>query len=91
MKKNNSKINEFNILFVAIQFILTIAVIVFLILSLFVSGDFYKYLEVIMGFDLLMIGYNNHRIYQRKNITILYVGIGIFLIIAGVLGFIGVV
>ena len=77
MKKNTdnniSPINRFNIVFVNIQIILTILVLVFLILSLVADKKYFLGMEIFVGLDLLIMGLNNHLIYKRKNITIMYV------------------
>ena len=90
MKKNTdnniSPINRFNIVFVNIQIILTILVLVFLILSLVADKKFFLGMEIFVGLDLLIMGLNNHLIYKRKNITIMYVLIGICVLIYAILG-----
>ena len=90
MKKNTdnniSPINRFNIVFVNIQIILTILVLVFLILSLVVDKKYFLGMEIFIGLDLLIMGLNNHLIYKRKNITIMYVLIGICVLIYAILG-----
>ena len=90
MKKNNdnniSPINRFNIVFVNIQIILTILVLVFLILSLVADKKYFLGMEIFVGLDLLIMGLNNHLIYKRKNITIMYVLIGICVLIYAILG-----
>ena len=90
MKKNTdnniSPINRFNIVFVNIQIILTILVLVFLILSLVADKKYFLGMEIFVGLDLLIMGLNNHLIYKRKNITIMYVLIGICVLIYAILG-----
>ena len=89
-KTKSSKINEFNILFVNLQFILTITVFIFFILSFFYSSMF-CWLELFLGLSLLMMAYNNQLIYKRKRATIVYFVFGILVLLLDILMFLGVI
>lgn len=88
--KKISKINEFNILGINIQIIVTIVVVVFAILSLFVSDNFLPILELFIGLDLMIMAYNNKKIYQRGKVTYIYLIVGILLIVYAILSLVGV-
>ena len=84
MAKNNdnkiSVINRFNIVFVDIQVIFTILVLIFGILYLF-NSKMAIYFREFLILDLLMMAFNNYKIYKRINMTIVYllVAIGLFI------------
>ena len=84
MAKNNdnkiSVINRFNIVFVDIQVIFTILVLIFGILYLF-NSKMTIYFRGFLILDLLMMAFNNYKIYKRINMTIVYllVAIGLFI------------
>lgn len=63
------------------QLVLVLILIVLLILSFF-----WEFLlpicEIVAGLALIIMGYNNHRIYKRKALTIIYVLFGIILIVS---------
>ena len=90
-KKKKSKINEFNILGVTIQVILTILMVIFLVLSLLVSKKLYSYFYLLVGLDLLAMAYNNKNIYKKDKVTIIYIIFGIIMIIYAILKFLGVI
>ena len=92
MKNKKVKINEFNILGFTIQVIVTIIVLVFAIIALFVNSKFFPYLYLSMGIDLLIMSYNNKKIFNKeKNIVILYLAFGVLMILYSILSFLGVV
>lgn len=82
-QKEKSKISLY------LQFIFSIAVILSIIFY-FINRQNISYLEFFLGITLVIMGYNNKRFYQRKNMTILYLIIGIFLIIFSIVQFLGV-
>ena len=75
-----SVINRFNIVFVDIQVIFTILVLIFGILYLF-NSKMAIYFRGFLILDLLMMAFNNYKIYKRINMTIVYllVAIGLFI------------
>ena len=78
--KKKSVINEFNILYIVLQGLLTIAMLVFAVLSVALNKSFYKLFVLFMGLDLIVIGINNYKIYKRRNATIMYIVTGVILI-----------
>ena len=90
MKNKKSKINEFNILGINIQFVLTIVVAVLGILSLIVSSKLFPFFYLFASLDLFAMSYNNYLVYHKKNITNAYIMAGVILLIYSILSFIGV-
>lgn len=88
MAKNNdnkiSVINRFNIIFVDIQVIFTILVLIFGILYLF-NSKMAIYFRGFLILDLLMMAFNNYKIYKRINMTIVYLLVAIGLLICMVI------
>lgn len=73
------KVNKYGLI---IQLLLVLAVIVLLILTAF--DKIYLYIaEVVTGFALVTMAYNNHTVYNRKYLTIVYIIFGIIVIITG--------
>ena len=70
--------------------VLTIIVCIFGLLALIVSSKFLKFLYLFIGLDLLIMGYNNERIFRKEGLTIVYIASGIALVIYSILKFIGV-
>lgn len=88
--KKKSVINEFNILYIVLQGLLTIAMLVFAVLSVTLDKSFYKFFVLFMGLDLIIIGINNYKVYKRRNATIMYIVTGVILIIFIILKWLGV-
>ena len=61
------------------QLVLVIILIVILLLSFFFKF-LLPYAEIVAGLALMVMGYNNQRIYKRKLMTIVYVIFGIIII-----------
>ena len=90
MEKKSGKINQFNIFGAYVQFALTIVVVVFGILS-FVNSKYFFGLEISMILDLLVMAYNNHKIYKQKNGTIFYLAFAGVLLVMVILSKLGVI
>ena len=73
---------------IAIQFILTIGLVIFGIITIF-NTDLLYIFEIFLGITLLVMGVNNFLIYKRRNLTILYLIIGLGSIILAVLKLLG--
>ena len=84
------KINEWNILGINIQIVVTIIVAVLGVLSLFLK-QLFPFFYFVMAMDLFLLAYNNHKVYQRKKITLMYIVCGIILILFAVLLLLGVI
>ena len=90
-KKKISKINEFNILGIMIQAILTIVCLVVAIMCIFVDKKFLNLLQILVSIDLIVIGINNYLVYKKNKLTIVYLIFGFILLILGILSVIGVI
>ena len=73
---------------IIIQFILTITVMIFGIITIFNTQLLYIF-EIILGITLLVMGLNNYLIYKRKNLTIFYLIIGLGSIVLAILKLLG--
>ena len=89
MEKKN-KINDFNIIGVNIQIIVTVIAVIFGIITIF-KNSFSPFFKISVGVDLLIMAYNNHKIYHKKNLTIIYIVFAVLVIVLGVLSLLGVV
>ena len=90
MKEKKKLINEFNILGVNLQVVVTIAVAIFAIIYL-LTNKFLFVLEILMAIDLLIMALNNQKIYHKKNITYLYIAFAIILLVFAILAILGVI
>ena len=88
MTKTNSKKNIVTKLMIIIQLILTIALIILGIITIF-KPTLLRTFEIVLGITLIDIGFNNQLIFKRKNLTILYYIIGIGSLIIGIFQILG--
>jgi len=68
-----------------ITMLLQIALAIFLItfgVASFYCKELYLICQIIIGLLMFVIAYNNHRIYKRKYMTAIYLGLGIVVIIS---------
>ncbi len=71
-----------------VQLLLVFAVLILLILSAF--NDIYLVIsEIVAGLALIVMAYNNHTVFNRKYLTILYALFGVIVIVDGVISLIG--
>lgn len=82
-QQNKKQKNKQNIL-IAIQFILTIAVIIIGIISL-INKSLIPIFQLTCGLTIIDMGINNKLIYKRPYLTGIYIAIGIFFIILSIL------
>jgi len=68
--------NEIGLL---VQAVLTEVMIIFAILSLFVK-DFLNSFYVILSLGLFTMSYNNKKIYKKKNMSAIYIILGLFIL-----------
>ncbi len=89
-KANNVKEKQFNYLKILIlfQFILTIALIILGIITIFKTDLIYIF-EMFLGITLLIMALNNTLIYKRKSLTFFYIIIGLGSIILAILKLLG--
>ena len=86
-KQTKKKFNYLSILII-VQFLLTVTLIILGIVTI-IKNEFLYIFELILGITLIIMGINNHIIYKRKNLTILYFIIGIGSFILAILKMIG--
>ena len=87
-KKQEEKSTTYLKYLIILQFILTIGLIIFGIITIFKTELVYVF-ELFLGITLIVMGINNHLIYKRKNLTILYFLIGLGAFILAILKLIG--
>ena len=93
MKKSITSINpkvkqkkkDKSIIFLNIQFILTISLLVLGILSL-IYKDLYFYFKILLGITIIDMGINNKLIYKRLNATYVYLGVVAIIILFAIFG-----
>ncbi len=83
-KKQQEKSFSYLKALIILQFVLTIGLIIFGIVTIFKTDLLYIF-EIFLGITLLVMGINNFLIYKRRNLTILYLIIGLGSIILAVL------
>jgi hypothetical protein len=71
------------------QAVCVIGVLFISILALF-ENSFTVPIEVLVGITLLIMAYNNDRMFKRKGLTVVYLVFGIVCLLIGVLGYFGV-
>ena len=71
-----------------IQLLLVLAVVVLLVLSAW-DRIFLQIAEIVTGFALIAMAYNNHTVYNRKYLTVIYVIVGLLVIVDGMVSLIG--
>ena len=71
------------------QAVCVIGVLFISILALF-ENRFTVPIEVLVGITLLIMAYNNDKMFKRKGLTVVYLVFGIVCLLIGVLGYFGV-
>ena len=72
-----------------LQLVLSIIILVLFVMYL-INNKYLSFLELALGFNLLVTGYNNEKVYKRRNLTILYIIFGIVMIVISIIKFLGV-
>ncbi len=83
-------INDTNIIGVNIQIIVTVLALIFGILTIF-NNSFSPWFRILVGLDLFVMAYNNHKIHHKKNLTIIYIVFAVLIILVGILSLFGVI
>ena len=73
MRNKRVKINEYNILGVFLQAIVTVVALVLFLLFLICGKKYLIFLEIFVSIDLLIMAYNNKKIYRRNKMTVAYI------------------
>ncbi len=83
MKKGvmNKKINQTSLF---IQIILLVILVYFLTLVIFIP-NFKNLVDYLLSFTLIVMAYNNYKIYKRKNMTLLYSIVGSLLLVMSII------
>lgn len=71
-EKKESKVSVY------IQLILTIITII-LAISYFINNDLLVFLQISLAFTMIIMGYNNKKIYKRTGFTYFYIIMGIII------------
>lgn len=87
-KKQQEKSFSYLKVLIILQFFLTIGLIIFGIVTIFKTDLLYIF-EMLLGITLLVMGLNNFLIYKRRNLTILYIMIGLGSIVLAILKLLG--
>lgn len=72
-----------------LQLVLSIITLVLFVMYL-INNKYLSFLELALGLNLLVTGYNNEKVYKRRNLTILYIIFGIVMIVISIIKFLGV-
>ena len=87
-KKQQEKSKNYLKALIILQFILTIGLIIFGIITIFKTDLLYIF-EILLGITLLVMGLNNYLIFKRRNLTIIYLIIGLGSIVLAILKLLG--
>ena len=79
-KDNINTINALNIVFVDIQIVATILTVILAVLFIF-NQKYMKLFEFSLGVNLLIMAFNNYKIYKRSKLTLVYAIVGIIILI----------
>ncbi len=77
--KNKLDIDTIEQITMLLQVALAIFLVAFGIASFF-ERELFIISQILIGLLMFVIGYNNHRIYKRKYMTPVYIGLGIVII-----------
>ena len=87
-KKQQEKSKNYLKALIILQFFLTIGLIIFGIITIFKTDLLYIF-EILLGITLLVMGLNNYLIFKRRNLTIIYLIIGLGSIVLAILKLLG--
>ena len=73
-----------------IQIVLSILLFAVGIATIF-KHELFPYLEIVMALDLFCLAYNNYKLFQKKELTTMYIVFGILVLIVGFLSLFGVI
>ena len=77
---NVNTINALNIVFVDIQIVVTVLTVILAIVFIF-NQKYTKLFEFSLGVNLLVMAFNNYKIYKRSRLTIVYAIVGIMILL----------
>lgn len=79
--KNKFDFDTITSITMLLQIVLSIYVVTFGVAGLYVS-ELFKICQILIGGLMFAIAYNNHRVYKRKYMTAIYLGLGLVIIVA---------
>ena len=85
-----TKIHRYNILFIDAQILLTIVTVILFVVYFF-NNKIIGLLQLFLGLTLFSLSFNNYKIYNKKNMTFIYLGVGLIVFILGILHLVGVI
>ncbi len=83
-KKGQFQTNNYTLVWIVAQLIVTVILIVVGIIGLIKGGTMLEVTKILLGLDFLIMAYNNKWVYNRNNFTILYLIVGIVFLIIGI-------
>ena len=84
MKNLNSQ-KEVNNIGVFIQMVLGVAIVIMMIISIF-TNLLYTQLQILIIPELLIMAYNNQKLYKRKYMTIIYIALSLYILVSLIVG-----
>ena len=90
-QKGQLKTNQYTLIWVIAQFLVTLILIVVGIIGLLKGGIMLQITKVLLGVDFIIMAYNNKWVYNRNHFTILYFLVGILFIVLGICDMVGVI
>lgn len=88
-QKGQFKTNQYTLIWIVAQFLVTLALIVIGIIGLIKGGVMLQITKILLGVDFVIMAYNNKWVYNRNYFTLLYFLVGIFFIVLGICNLIG--
>lgn len=89
---NNVKVIEIKTydskkIFLYLQIVLILLLAIFGVITLFFNKDMLKIFYFILAATLAVMSWNNHKIYKRKYVTIIYGAFALVSLVSGILEF----
>jgi len=81
---NNKEINNVGVF---VQMVLGSSIVIMMIISVF-TNLFYTQLQILIVPELLVMAYNNQKLYKRKYMTIIYIALALYILISLIVGMI---
>lgn len=91
MAKNKKKeeLNVFNQTSMLIQIVCAIIIMLEAVLSV-IDDSFSSCVQMLVGVTLMVMAYNNHKIYKRKYLTLVYTIFGLVSLTIGIINYVRV-
>ena len=85
--KNINNQKQINNIGVFIQMVLGVSIVIMMIISIF-TGLLYTQLQILIVPELLIMAYNNQKLYKRKYMSIIYIVLALYISISLIVGMI---